>query len=327
MAGYEQMVMEARRNMLKLTLKEQRELQKVYEGAIESLTNKAGKANKGGLTERWLLDYKDTLKGVEKDLSNDIRRSIFKVVRESGEYAVLPDITLFKEVLKKYKLDLGPHFTEMFSQVPQDVLKAIMKGDLYKDGRGLSSRIWSVAGDFGNSVDYMIKKALVEKKSAYSLAKDLEQLVNDPAKRPFTWGTVYPNMRNKKIDFNAQRLARTSITHAHRESQYESAQRNPFVEAIHWQLSSEHYYRQVKHFGEDICDEYARHDEGLGTGNFPKDQVPLGHPQCLCHTYGVIVKSLDQVANELHDWMHGGNNPTLDKWYEQYGEYFATKSA
>lgn len=328
MSLYEDIVKQARRNMLKLTLSQQRELQKIYEGAIESLAAKAGKAKAGGLTERWLLDYKDTLQGVEKQLSNDIRRSIFKVIRETGEYAVLPDITLFREVLKKYNLDIGPHFTEMFSQVPSGVLESIIKGDLYKDGKGLSSRIWVAAGDFGNSIDYVIKQALAEKKSAFALTKDLEQFVKDPARRPFKWGTVYPKMKNKRIDYNAQRLARTSITHAHRESQYRSAQRNPFVEAIHWQLSAEHYNRQVRRWGEDICDEYARqNDYGLGKGNFPKDQVPLSHPMCLCVTSPVIVKSLDQVADELRDWLHGGNNPVLDKWYSKYGEYFATKRA
>jgi hypothetical protein len=31
------------------------------------------------------------------------------------------------------------------------------------------------------------------------------------------------------------------------------------------------------------------------------------------------------VAEELNAWIYGGYNPTLDSWYEDYGEYFATK--
>lgn len=326
MSSYEKLVKEARKNMLKLTLKEQRELQKIYEGAIESLIKKAAKANKKSLNERWLLDYLKTLKQVEKQLSNGIRRSIFKVIRESGEYAVNPDKKLFQGIIDKYKLDLGPHFTEMFSSVPNEVLESIIKGDLYKDGKGLSDRIWNTIDDFGNIIDYVIKQAMAEKKNAYELAKDLEQFVKDPMKRPWDWKKVYPKVGNKKVDYNAQRLARTSITHAFRESQYRSAQRNPFIEAIHWELSSEHYSRQVAKWGPDECDDYAnQNDYGLGVGNFPKDDVPLSHPQCLCSTIPVIVKSLDEVADELRKWLDGGYNPALNKWYNEYGEYFATR--
>ncbi|WP_352419824.1 hypothetical protein [Proteiniborus sp.] len=39
----------------------------------------------------------------------------------------------------------------------------------------------------------------------------------------------------------------------------------------------------------------------------------------------VITKSLDDVANELRDWVEGGSNAKLDKWYNEYGDYFAFK--
>lgn len=38
-----------------------------------------------------------------------------------------------------------------------------------------------------------------------------------------------------------------------------------------------------------------------------------------------ISKSLDSVADELRDWVDGGNNIKLDKWYKEYGDYFAFK--
>jgi hypothetical protein len=327
MSLYEELIKEARKNMLSLTLKQQKEIQKIYEGAIEELSMKAGKVKKESLTERWLLDYRDNLKGVERQLSDDVRRSIFKVINQSGQYAVAPDKEFLTAVFDKIEFDPGPHFTEMFSQVPVDILESIIKGDLYKDGKGLSKRIWNISNDFGDNIDYIIKRAMVEKKSAIALVKDLETFVKDPAKRPSNWGSCYPKLRSKQVDYNAQRLARTSITHGFRESQYRSAEKNPFVTAIHWSLSPEHYVRQVMRHGEDECDIYAKqNDYGLGRGNFPVDNVPLSHPQCLCSTYAVIVKSLDEVADELRDWVHGGSNTKLDQWYNEYGEYFATKA-
>lgn len=329
MSLYEELINQARKNMLNLTLKQQREMQKIYEGAIEDLSNRAGKAKQGSLTERWLLDYRDNLKGVERQLSDNVRRSIFKVIKQSGQYAVTPDKEFLTSAFDMIKLDPGPHFTEMFSQVPNDVLESILKGDLYKDGKGLSSRIWNISNDFGDNIDYIIKRALVEKKSAIALAKDLEAFVNDPAKRTSSWGSCYPKLRSKQVDYNAKRLARTSITHAFRESQYRSAERNPFVTAIHWSLSPEHYIRQVMRHGEDECDDYANQDNyGLGRGNFPVDKVPLGHPSCLCITSPTITQSLDDIADELRDWVYGTtSNSKLDDWYSNYGEFFATKPA
>ena len=39
----------------------------------------------------------------------------------------------------------------------------------------------------------------------------------------------------------------------------------------------------------------------------------------------VIEKSLDKIADELRNWVDGGNNRKLDKWYKEYGDYFAFK--
>lgn len=38
----------------------------------------------------------------------------------------------------------------------------------------------------------------------------------------------------------------------------------------------------------------------------------------------VIEKSLEEVADELRDWIDGEENPVLDDWYLRYGEYFET---
>ena len=90
---------------------------------------------------------------------------------------------------------------------------------------------------------------------------------------------------------------------------------NPYVEAMHWNLSSQHYERQVKHFGEDECDDYAnQNDYELGTGNFPKNKVPIPHPQCLCYTTCVITKSLDDIGRELGQWIRGKDIDYLNKW-------------
>lgn len=316
--NYKDMVRKARRKTLRLTLKQQREILNIYKDTVKELSKKASIAGDKTLKKRWLEDYSKHLDKTTEELENRLYKSIEGAMEQAGKHAVDADLEFFKEAIKKAGIDLGPHFTEMFSEAPNEVLAGIIKGDFYKDGKGLSDRIWNYTNDFEKDIDYIIKRAIAEKKSARELAKDLETFVKPESRRPWAWGTVYPNLRTKQVDYNAQRLARTSITHAHRESQHESARRNPFVEAIHWELSDAHYERQVSRWGEDECDEYAEQDNyGLGVGNFPKDEVPLSHPQCLCVTYGVITKTLDEVADELNAWVDGEENPVLDEWYEK----------
>jgi hypothetical protein len=39
-----------------------------------------------------------------------------------------------------------------------------------------------------------------------------------------------------------------------------------------------------------------------------------------------ITKDFDQVGAEINRWVTGkDNNPVLDNWYKQYGDYFANK--
>lgn len=145
--------------------------------------------------------------------------------------------------------------------------------------------------------------------------------MNPEAKMPVSWLKTYPDIPfDRQIDYNALRLARTMINHSYWAANLETAKRNPFCKAMHWALSPSHYERQVAHFGEDECDTYASHDEGLGRGNFPIEELPMPHAQCLCVQYQVVPE-LDEVADRLGAWVDGGSDPELDKafgaWKEQ----------
>jgi len=81
---------------------------------------------------------------------------------------------------------------------------------------------------------------------------------------------------------------------------------------MHWQLSPSHYERQVARFGEDVCDTYASHDEGLGRGNWPIRKVPMPRTQCLCAMWQVVPPIRD-VADRLSRWVDGGEDAELEK--------------
>lgn len=292
------------------------EIADLYDEAAKDLAKKAVNARKGSLDERWAAEYSVSLKRRADELRAGLYETIYQGLKRSADLpaAAMGDFW--------YAVG-GQSFRDAFATPPDDVLTQIISGGFYKDNKGLSERIWRIAYDFEKDISYIVNRGIAEHKSAYRLAKDLEQYVKPPAKREFEWGKVYPNLSGKKVDFNAQRLARTAINHSYFLSNIKQCQSNPFVEAVHWELSPEHDARQVIPFGPDECDEYAEHDEGLGKGNFRPENVPTPHPLCLCVQWAVIPQSLEEIGAEIGDWISGAPNEKLDAWYEKYGETFA----
>jgi hypothetical protein len=312
---YLKLVELARKNQLKLLKKDYITIRNIYKDASQSLLLKATKANAGTLTERFLTDYRKQIDITINEINKQLSKTIKADMLQSAQLATGIQTSFFDLLDDKFSIGLDNRFSSVFSKTPDNVISHLMSGKFYKDGLGLSQRIWFTNQKVNGDIDYIIKQAIVEKKSAFELAKDLETYVNPSAAKSFEWRKVYPNAGNKQIDYNAQRLARTSINHSYFLSNVDSCNKNPYVEAMHWKLSNSHYSRQVQPFGEDICDEYANQDNyGLGKGNYPKDQLPLPHPNCLCTQYPVIPKSLEQIATELKDYIDNGGNKDIDEF-------------
>lgn len=262
---YVKMAMAARRGVSRLTLRQQAEIIKIYGDAIDDLANKASKAKDRSLTKRWALDYAEELALERARLQKELEESIRHNTKKAAGFGTEFDLQMFAILEDKMNINFGPRFKEMFSQVPDKAIKPILTGKLYKDGRSLSQRIWHIGNDFEKDVQYIINRGLIEKKSAVELAKDLERYVKEPAKRPTTWGKAYPNLRNRQVDYNAMRLARTSINHAYQTASIKSSSMNPFIEGIEWQ-SAEIHGRTC-----ELCME--RHGRV-----YPVKSVPLDHP-------------------------------------------------
>lgn len=309
---YVKMALAARRGVNRLTLAQQAEIIMIYGEAISRLAEKASKSRKGSLTERWALDYAEGLALERIQMQKNLEESIKQGISNAADYGVQFDYKIFVMLKDMTNIDFAPRFKEMFSFASENAVKPILTGKLYKDGKSLSQRIWNIGNAFEKDVQYIINQGLIEKKSAVELADDLKQYVKEPAKRLTDWGKVYPNLRSKQVDYNAQRLARTSINHAYQTATIRSAGMNPFVEGVEWHSAMEHGRTC------DLCME--RHGQ-----IFPKEDVPLDHANGLCTMIPYIPKSLNQVAGELRHWVDGGHNPKLDRWYKEYGEYFAFK--
>lgn len=313
---YERLMEEAINERNKLTTETIINLRKLYEDVADDLLKKAETA-KGGFTRAWTSDYEKYMRNKIIELDSALVKLTKDSVITSAEIAASVNGDFLSFINEKYKLDIDKDLINIAYSVNNDVIGKILQGGLYKDNRSLSERIWRHSNNTMNDIQHIITKGMAEQKSYLEMIKDLEKYVDPKSKKPWNFGTVYPNLKSKQVDFNAQRLLRTSINHSFFASNMTKAKENPYIEAVHWNLSGAHYERQVKRFGEDICDEYTNQDRyKLGAGNFPKDNVPLPHPQCLCYQTMVIPKSLDEIGKELGLWLRGVENPTLDSWFD-----------
>jgi hypothetical protein len=255
------------------------------------------------------MDYQKELTRVRAELARELNKSVRGYTTRAAQEAAKGQGKLLSMMFERAELDVGDHFTTALSQVQKNVVADIVSGGLYKDNKTLSNRIWQATGDNKKDIETIIAQGITEKKSATKLAEDLEQFVKPAAERPSNWGKAYPMLAYKNIDYNAMRLARTSINHAYQNATIQSSGMNPFVEGIEWQSALIHG-RTCQ-----IC--IDRH--GV---IFPKDDVPLDHPNGLCSMLPYIPKSLDEVAEELNSWIYGEENPMLDTWYKEYGKNF-----
>lgn len=186
-----------------------------------------------------------------------------------------------------------------FSHVSRDVIESIITGRVYQGDWSLSKAIWKHTQRTQRDINRIIAEGVAQNKSAYDIAKDLERYVNPTSRKPWNWGKVYPGTA-RRIDYNAQRLARTLVSHAYQQAFIRTTQRNPFVTKYKWDASN----------SSRVCDLCASRD-----GNYyDKDDLPMDHPNGMCTYIAVMEDSMVDIADRVADWVLGAPDPELDRY-------------
>ncbi|MDB8805023.1 phage minor head protein [Romboutsia sp. 1001216sp1] len=299
---------EAQRKKLKLAKKQEQQIKQIYNDMYKNLSKKLKKVNSGTLTERYLQELQKELAKEIKSIHNKVEKIVKKNIYTSINLANNVQLDFFMQINEQHSLNMKDTFSSMFSKIPKAAMDEILYGTAYKDRKGLSERIWQYTKKFDKDIDYIISEGIANKKSTYEIAKDLEKYVNPNAAKDWDWKRVYPNS-SKKVDYNAQRLARTAVNHAFQQAQKRSCEKNPYVEGIRWVSAGIHGR---------TCQLCKDRDGQL----FKIKDVPLDHPNGLCTTIPDIPMSLEEIGTELRAWIDGASNLKLDKWFDEYGEDF-----
>jgi SPP1 gp7 family putative phage head morphogenesis protein len=304
---YLRLCQEAQNKKLKLAKQQEQQIKQIYSDMYKDLSKKLKKVNKDTLTERYLEELQKELAKEIKQANSKVKKNIKINMSKSSKLATDVQLDFFMSIDSKYKLDMKDTFANMFSKIPKQAMNEILFGEVYKDRKGLNKRIWKHTKKFEKDIDYILTEGIANKKSIYEIAKDLEIYVKPNSIKPWEWSNVYPNA-SKTVDYNSQRLARTAVNHAYQQAQKRSCKRNPFVSGIKWLTSNSHR----------TCELCSSRNGVI----YSVSDLPLDHANGLCTTMPVLEKELDQIGEELRDWIDGESNPKLDKWFKEYGKDF-----
>ena len=296
LGNYLDLVATAQKKRLEITLRQEKQIAKIYLQTADEYARAASHYDHDSLTYRWLTDYARALQRGSRVLYSKIGKITAASALEAAQAAAGAERQFYSSMAPY----LSRQFSDVFSNIPQQVTDELMSGGIYKNFVGLSTKIWDYQKKYKRDISTIITQGISQQKSAFDLSKDLELYLRPEAKKPWNWGIVYPGCA-QKVDYCAQRLARTSVSHAYQLSFQRTTQDNPFVEKYQWHSSN----------SGRVCPLCRQRDGRL----YDRDKLPLDHPNGMCVITAVISKSYDEIGAELGDWAAGeSDNPALDRW-------------
>lgn len=285
-----------------ITIAEQKRIRKLYKELSKQTAKDIKKyAGMNGVTPELKVVYLEQLqrelekniKELNKEIESGLRRAILQTANKTVAEA--------REMLKGFGMK---GVDGLFVNVPKEVVSNIAAGKIYDKDWYLSKVIWGDSKKDIKDIQYIVAQGTAAGKSSYDIAKDLERYVNPDAKKDWDWSKVYPNTK-KKVDYNAQRLSRTLITHAYQQSFIATTKDNPFVKSYRWIAN-----------GSRACPLCLDLDGAI----FEKGDVPLDHPNGAC-VLEAVLEDIDSIIDKVSDWYktEDGTYPELDEYAKKLG--------
>ena len=290
------------------------------------------------------MNFSTVSEKVKRQQLEEIRHELQKQLQ--GHYnaleAGLKDdmVEVGESVLKEsesFYADLNMPIGMSITSFPVEVMNNIVNGSVYDEKWYLSRALW---GDYTEKLD-QINEVLTQgvglNLSSLEIAKQLEQYVDPKAMTPsktivtpclqdpvtgklysmdyvrrhpekdwtgFTEKNSY--FRYGKVDYNAQRLARTLINHAYQQNVVHQAKANPFAKGVKWLASG----------GERMCEICEERDGKI----YSPDDIPLDHPNGMCTFEVVTDLSMMEMSDVLAAWVNGESTDYDDALYAWYND-------
>lgn len=228
-----------------------------------------------------------------------------KILNQYGK--VMKDITNNKDVIDKINKNVDV--------TSRNIVEQMIKGEVYKDGVGLDSRLWSATNASGRKIEDVITSCLARGISSAEASKIISQFAKsghhtwDKNKIREKLGNKYANKYGTGgLDYEALRLMRTTNTHMAQLTVMNSDTVNPYNKFVKYHTG---------HAGSRTCSICRDRDGKI----FPIHDAPLDHPNGLCWLSPVMSKdgktelSLADMVDDMNDYFDGKpNSGVMTQW-------------
>lgn len=261
--------------------KQKKEIEKVYTELSLIISDTIDKTNE--FSENDLKRLKKTLKKEVKSSGKEINNVIKNNIKMTTIDTITSHNSFYKYIDKKHNTNTLDEYKKQKEDIIKEVNKKVLNGGIYKDKIKLSNRIWGNDKKIIQSIDRIINEGIKNKRNPIDIAKDLEKYVNPKVYNDVDLYKMYPGISGK-VEANALRLARTSVTHAHQIATSESVKRNPVLTHVQYNASN----------SSRTCEMCADRDQQI----YKYDDFPLDHPNGKCFMTAYIPDNIDDLIVE-----------------------------
>jgi hypothetical protein len=275
-----------------ITKQQLKQINAIYKDAYKNLEEKQksleGKTTYSSGVQKLYLDQ------FKKDMQAEMTRinAQVKNVVEDGATKIAEAVVDENNDLLK---SLGLNVDGAYSYVPTNAVMQIVNGNVYNNKWSLSKSIWGSDQKNIKSIENIVAGGLAGNKSIKEISKDLMSY-----------------SKSGRAKYNAERLARTMSNHAYQKAYQMTTEKNPFIEAYQWNNGTANTC--------PLCIDLATQDRfGLGNGVFPKNEVPLDHPNGFCYITS-IMSNREDVDKALIDWVNGVGDEKMNAQLDEFAK-------
>lgn len=285
-----------------ITTEQLERISKLYNNWADDIAKRAEKLKQKGtlsseLQSRQMEELEKALRKTSEKVANEVTKAVKEGMTKVCQSVVSQNADWMESL--GFPKDI---ISAAFSSVPDNIVRNIISGKIYDTGWSLSQSIWGDNEDTLAKIHEIVAGGMAENKPIYDIAKSLEQYVRPGAKKQWNLRTksgkmIYP----KRVDYNAQRLARTLSQHAYQQSVKATSKENPFIKKIRWNS-----------VGNRVCEICKKRNGRIYT----IDRLPMDHPNGFCIMEQVVD---DDIDDRLINWVKGKEDRDLDSFAEKLG--------
>lgn len=295
---------------LNLSMEQEKQILNVYKKAFRMISKKIKDCGNETVRKKVLQSYCIQLyneilplvKSTNSTLSRQIINANSQMIQELGG-----EDSSFLEAVNK-SVDI----------TNRNVVNQIISGQLYMDGKSLDRRLWNIVNRSGERLDAAIASCIAQGQNAAEMSKTISEFAKkghkvwDRGKIREKLGSSYASKYgNSGLDYEALRLARTTINHQAQISMLRSSNVNPYMTHVRWRSS---------HTAGRTCDLCISRDGTI----FEVGKCPLDHPNGMCFLEpmysikggkpGTLQEKWNEIVEDMRKWGKGlPNSGTMNK--------------